>query len=309
VSAPTAVLGPAASQDAVRRARAIAAAEAADRARLERRRKRIIVNGAGALVLLVFVFPVYWMVLTSFRRAVDIQSTDPSLVPVPGTLDNYRSVFERDFFFTALRNSLVVTLLTVVFALVIAFLAAVAVSRYRFRGRKAFIVAILVLQMVPAEALIISLFKVLDGWRLINSIVGLTLTYLVFVLPFTIWTLRGFIGNVPRELEEAAMVDGASRLTAFRLITLPLVAPGLVATGVFAFILAWNEFIFALVIMNRPQNQTLPVWLQAFNEGARGTDWGGVMAGSTLMAIPVVIFFLIVQRRIVSGLTAGAVKG
>jgi N,N'-diacetylchitobiose transport system permease protein len=309
VSARTAVLGPAASQDAVRRARAIAAAEAADRARLERRRKRIIVNGAGALVLLVFVFPVYWMVLTSFRRAVDIQSTDPSLVPVPGTLDNYRSVFERDFFFTALRNSLVVTLLTVVFALVIAFLAAVAVSRYRFRGRKAFIVAILVLQMVPAEALIISLFKVLDGWRLINSIVGLTLTYLVFVLPFTIWTLRGFIGNVPRELEEAAMVDGASRLTAFRLITLPLVAPGLVATGVFAFILAWNEFIFALVIMNRPQNQTLPVWLQAFNEGARGTDWGGVMAGSTLMAIPVVIFFLIVQRRIVSGLTAGAVKG
>jgi N,N'-diacetylchitobiose transport system permease protein len=163
--------------------------------------------------------------------------------------------------------------------------------------------------MVPAEALIISLFRILDGWELINTILGLTLTYLAFVLPFTIWTLRGFVANVPKELEEAAMVDGSSRLRAFMTITLPLVAPGLVATGVFAFIQAWNEFIFALVIMNRPEHQTLPVWLQAFNEGARGTDWGGVMAGSTLMAIPVVIFFLLVQRRVASGLTAGAVKG
>jgi N,N'-diacetylchitobiose transport system permease protein len=135
------------------------------------------------------------------------------------------------------------------------------------------------------------------------------LTYLAFVLPFTIWILRGFVANVPKELEEAAMVDGSTRFRAFMTITLPLVAPGLVATGVFAFIQAWNEFIFALVIMNRPDKQTLPVWLQAFNEGAKGTDWGGVMAGSTLMAIPVVVFFLLVQRRVASGLTAGAVKG
>ena len=164
-------------------------------------------------------------------------------------------------------------------------------------------------QMVPAEALIISLFKILDGWQLINTIAGLSLTYLAFVLPFTIWTLRGFVGNVPKELEDASMVDGSSRFRAFMTITLPLVAPGLVATGIFAFIQAWNEFIFALVIMNRPEKQTLPVWLQAFNEGARGTDWGGVMAGSTLMAIPVVIFFLLVQKRVAGGLTAGAVKG
>jgi N,N'-diacetylchitobiose transport system permease protein len=247
------------------------------------------------------------MLVTSFRPNREIRSA-PRFLPL-GTLDNYRAVFERDHFWSSFANSLEVTLLTVLFALFTAFLAALAISRFRFRGRIAFLVVVLLVQMVPAEALIISLFKVLDGWRLINTIIGLTLTYLVFVLPFTIWTLRGFVGNVPRELEEAAMVDGASRLTAFRRITLPLVAPGLVATGVFAFIQAWNEFIFALVIMNRPENQTLPVWLQAFNEGARGTDWGGVMAGSTLMAIPVVIFFLIVQRRLVAGLTAGAVKG
>ena len=273
------------------------------------RRRNVVPNLLGLFVFLVAAFPVYWMVLTSFRRGVDIQKATPQFVPSPGTLANYRKVFKRDFFWTAVKNSLTVTLLVLVLSLFIAFLAAVAVSRFRFRGRRAFIVCILLVQMVPAEALIISLFRILDGWQLINTILGLTLTYLAFVLPFTIWTLRGFVANVPKELEEAAMIDGSSRFRAFMTITLPLVAPGLVATGIFAFIQAWNEFIFALVIMNRPENQTLPVWLQAFNEGAKGTDWGGVMAGSTLMAIPVVIFFLLVQRRVASGLTAGAVKG
>jgi len=273
------------------------------------RTKTLLLNGTAVGVFLISVFPVYWMVNTSFRRGVEIQSPNPQFTPFPGTFDNYREVFSRDFFWTAMRNSLSVTLLVVVLASVIAFLAAVAVSRFRFRGRKSFIVAMLLVQMIPSEAMIISLFKVLDGWQLTNAILGLTLTYLVFVLPFTVWTLRGFVAGVPRELEEAAMVDGSSRLRAFFTITLPLVAPGLVATGVFAFIQAWNEFIFALVIMNKPESQTLPVWLQAFNEGAKGTDWGGVMAGSTIMAVPVIIFFLIVQRRISSGLTAGAVKG
>jgi N,N'-diacetylchitobiose transport system permease protein len=263
----------------------------------------------GIVVFAIFAFPVYWMVLTSFRRGSDVQQPTPEFVPSPGTLQNYRKVFQRDFFWSAVRNSLVVTSSVVVLALLFAFLAALAVSRFRFRGRKAFIVTVLLVQMIPAEALIISLFRILDGWDLVNTALGLTLTYLAFVLPFTIWTLRGFVASVPKELEEASMVDGSTRLRAFMTITLPLVAPGLVATGVFAFIQAWNEFIFALVIMNRPERQTLPVWLQAFNEGARGTDWGGVMAGSTLMAVPVVAFFLLVQRRLTSGLTAGAVKG
>jgi N,N'-diacetylchitobiose transport system permease protein len=271
--------------------------------------RRVVVNALGAIVALIALFPVYWMVLTSFKRGVDIQSTSPSFLPVPGTFGNYRKVFERDYFWTALRNSLMVTTITVVLALLIAFLAAVALARFRFHGRTAMLATVLIIQMIPAEALVISLFRVLDGWQLINTVIGLSLTYLVFVLPFTIWTLRGFVAGVPVDLEEAAMVDGASRLTAFRKITFPLVAPGLVATAVFALIQAWNEFVFALVIMNRPEKQTLPVWLQAFNEGARGTDWGGVMAGSTIMALPVIVFFLIVQRKITTGMTAGAVKG
>ena len=274
-----------------------------------RRRSNVVFNLIAVGVFMAFTFPVYWMVLTSFRRGVDIQQPTPEFVPSPGTLQNYRKVFNRDFFWTAVKNSLTVTLTVLVLALFIAFLAAVAVSRFKFRGRKAFIVTVLLVQMVPAEALIISLFRILDGWNLINTILGLTLTYIAFVLPFTIWTLRGFVAGVPKELEEASMVEGSTRFRAFMTITFPLVAPGLVATGVFAFIQAWNEFIFALVVMNKPESQTLPVWLQAFNEGAKGTDWGGVMAGSTLMAIPVVIFFLLVQRRLASGLTAGAVKG
>jgi len=277
--------------------------------RTRRRRRNLVPNLLGVFVFVVATFPVYWMVLTSFRRGIDIQRPTPQFVPNPGTLANYRKVFRREFFWTAVKNSFTVTLIVLVLALFIAFLAAVAVSRFRFRGRRAFVVAILLVQMVPAEALIISLFRILDGWRLINTIAGLSLTYLAFVLPFTIWTLRGFVANVPKELEDASMVDGSSRLRAFMTITLPLVAPGLVATGIFAFIQAWNEFIFALVIMNKPEMQTAPVWLQAFNEGARGTDWGGVMAGSTLMAIPVIVFFLIVQHRVTAGLTAGAVKG
>ena len=153
------------------------------------------------------------MVLTSFRREHRHPDADARRsCPTRARSNNYRKVFERDFFWTAMRNSLMVTLIVVVLALVIAFLAAVALSRFRFRGRKAFLVTVLVVQMIPAEALIISLFRVLDGWQLTNTIIGLSLTYLVFVLPFTIWTLRGFVGGVPLELEEAALVDGASRL-------------------------------------------------------------------------------------------------
>ncbi len=275
----------------------------------ERRGHRIAINAAGVVVALIALFPVYWMVLTSFRPGQELRTSTPSFLPTSVTLDNYRRVFEREYFWTAMKNSALVTMIVVAAALVVAFLAAVALARFRFRGRTSFLVAVILIQMIPAEALIISLFQILDGAQLTNRIIGLALTYLVFVLPFTIWTLRGFVGGVPLELEEAARVDGASRFGAFMRITLPLVAPGLVATGIFAFIQSWNEFIFALVIMNRPENQTGPVWLQAFNEGARGTDWGGVMAGSTLMAVPVIVFFLIVQHRVTAGLAAGAVKG
>ncbi|HWJ11441.1 MAG TPA: carbohydrate ABC transporter permease [Nocardioides sp.] len=264
----------------------------------------------GILVFLACAFPVYWMVSRSFLPRNRIKGEDPVFVPTDGTLDNYRRVFSDGSFSDALVTSLTVTLLTVGVALLFAFLAAVAVSRFRFRGRRTFILTLLVIQMIPAEALFISQYKMLDGIGLLNSVIGLTIVYVAGVLPFTVWTLRGFVDGVPRELEEAAMMDGCSRTQAFFRVTLPLLAPGLVATGVFGFIQAWNEFTLAVVVMTDPAKETLPVWLVAFTDSrSRGVDWGAIMASSTLITIPVIVFFLIVQRRMVAGITAGAVKG
>lgn len=282
------------------------------RSRPRRRRNRVLLNVAALLVFAFSVFPVYWMVSTSLLPNNLIRSPDPTFAPTSPTTRNYRRILvdETQFpFLDALRNSLLVTLLTVAAALVLALLAAVALSRFRFRSRRAFIVTVLVVQMLPAEAMIVSIYRLLDGWHLTNSILGLAMVYVATVLPFTIWTLRGFVAGVPVELEEAAMIDGCSRLGAFVRITLPLMAPGLVATGVFAFIQAWNEFITALVLMNRPDHITLPVWLRSFRQVNAGTDWGAIMAGSTLMTIPVIVFFLLVQGRMTAGLVSGAVKG
>jgi len=272
-------------------------------------RGRVTANVAGLLLFLVCIFPVYWMVNTSLLHRREIRSPEPIWVPFAGTLDNYRRVFEGGAFLDALGMSLAVTVATVVITLAVAFLAAAAVTRFRFRGRKSFVVALLLIQMIPVEGLFISQYKMLEGFSLLNTVAGLTIVYVGNVLPFSIWTLRGFVAGVPYELEEAAMIDGCSRVQAFRKITFPLLAPGLVATGVFGFIQAWNEFTLAVVVMTREDKMTLPVWLSTFSDVNRGTDWGAVMAGSTLIAIPVVIFFLLVQGRMVAGLAAGAVKG
>jgi N,N'-diacetylchitobiose transport system permease protein len=278
-------------------------------ARTPARSTRVAANLAGLAVFLMCAFPVYWMVNTSLLPRREIRAPDPTWLPFGGSLDNYRRVLSGGRFFDALWMSLGVTVATVAVSLVVAFFAALAVTRFRFRGRMSFIVALLLIQMIPVEGLFISQYKMLEGFHLLNTITGLTLVYVAGVLPFTIWTLRGFVAGVPYELEEAAMIDGCSRLQAFRKVTFPLLAPGLVATGVFGFIQAWNEFTLAVVVMTREDKKTLPVWLAGFLDANRGTDWGGVMAGSTLIAVPVIIFFLLVQGRVVSGLTSGAVKG
>ncbi|HEX5996476.1 MAG TPA: carbohydrate ABC transporter permease [Jiangellales bacterium] len=269
---------------------------------------RAVANVVALMVAVGWVFPVYWMLNSSLLPQRDVRSREPSFLPINGTLDSYRRVFETDFV-NSLRLSATVTVLTVTLTLAAAFLAALAATRFRFGGRRGFLLAVLIVQMVPVEALFISQFKMLEGWQLLNTVTGLTLLYVGVVIPFTIWMLRGFVNGVPIELEEAAMIDGCSRFKAFVKVTLPLLAPGLVASGIYAFILAWNEFVIALVIMNRPETQTLPVWLRTFIQANRASDWGAVMAGATLLAIPVVIFFLFVQHRMTSGLVAGAVKG
>ncbi|HKF14282.1 MAG TPA: carbohydrate ABC transporter permease [Gaiellaceae bacterium] len=269
---------------------------------------RIGINLAGLFVFVVMVFPVYWMVATSFKEGHNILSDTPQFFPSPVTLSNFDDAIHRAFFWDVVKNSLLIVGAVVGFSIVVGFLAALALAKFRFYGRGAFIVLILGVQMVPLNALIIPLYIQLSRAGLTNELSGVIITYLTFVLPFTVWTLRGFLLGIPRELEEAAMVDGSTRFGAFVRILLPLVAPGLVATSIFAFIVAWNEFLIAYVFLNDPEKQTLTVWLAGFTT-QRGTDWGPLMAAATLTALPVLVFFLLIHRKIAFGLTAGAVRG
>jgi N,N'-diacetylchitobiose transport system permease protein len=268
-----------------------------------------LLGAVAVVVALIWVFPIYWMISSAFLPTNRLRTPEPTFFPLSGTLSNFRRVLTDPFFFDAFRVSLAVTGITVVGAILFAFLAALAISRFRFRGRKSFLVAILIVQMIPAEGLFISQYQVLDSWHLVNRVLGLSIVYAAAILPFTVWMLRGFVSGVPVELEEAAMVDGLSRTRAFFRITFPLLAPGLVAAGVYGFLQAWNEYTLALVVMTDPDQRTLPLWLQGLVEANRATDWGVVMAGATVISVPVIVFFLFVQKRMSAGLVAGAVKG
>jgi len=266
-------------------------------------------NLVGIAVFVVMVFPVFWMLSTAFKSNDQIVSLNPTWLPLHPTLQHFRDAMNKPFFWQDVRNSLIVVSVTVAISVVLAFLAAVALARFRFGGRKLFIVLVIGIQMLPQAGLIIPLYVVLARYHQTNALTGLIVTYMTFVLPFSVWTLRGFLLGIPKELEEAAMVDGSTRLGVFVKILLPLMGPGLVATSVFAFITTWNEYIFARVLLNDQSKQTVTVWLSGFLGSSRHTDWGALMAASSVTAIPVVVFFLLVQRKIAFGLTQGAVRG
>jgi N,N'-diacetylchitobiose transport system permease protein len=264
-------------------------------------------NSAGIIFGLVMIFPVYWVLNTAFKPDSEVRSFTPTFFPNEFTLDNFKSALGEEYFIPSMINGLVITAMAVAAALVVGFLAALAIARFSFYGRKAIILVILAVQLVPFLALLIPLFLMLQSANLTNSLVGVALVYLVLLLPYTVWTLRGFISGIPRELDEAAMIDGCTRAQVFWRIILPLTGPGLVATSVYGFIQAWNEFII-INTLNNPQKQNLMAWL-LYNQTERGTAWGPLMAGAIITSIPVVVFFLIIQRNIATGLTAGAVKG
>ncbi|MEU2182458.1 carbohydrate ABC transporter permease [Streptomyces thermolilacinus] len=264
-------------------------------------------NALGLLVFAVLGFPVYWMVNTAFKPAKDAIDPDPHFFPSTFTLENFKRALEVADFWGPVGRSLVVSLVVVIIGITVGMLAALAISRFAFRGRKIVIVGILAVQMVPLVAMIIPVFLLLNDLGQYDKLTGLVITYLTFILPFTVWTLRGFIVNIPKELEEAAMVDGCTRTGAFVRVVFPLLAPGMVATSVYGFIQAWNEYLYALMLMSQ-QNQTATVWLGNFIT-KNGTEYAPMMAGSTMMAVPIVILFLLVQRKMAAGLTAGAVKG
>jgi N,N'-diacetylchitobiose transport system permease protein len=274
--------------------------------------RRITVNAAGTLVFVISVFPVFWMASTAFKPNDEIFSATPHPLPAHPTLEHFDFVINGGVanvgFWTYVGNSVLLAVITVVVSSLLALLAATAVARFRFRFRATFLIMLLIVQMVPSEALVIPLFLDLKRADLLNSLSGLIVVYVGIALPFSIWMLRGFVTAVPKELEEAASIDGAGPVRTFFKVLLPLVAPGLVATSIFSFITAWNEFTFAYTFLGDQHKYTLPIMLQYFF-GRTGNDWGPIMAASTLLTVPVIAFFLLVQRRMVSGLTVGAVKG
>lgn len=271
-------------------------------------RPAAVAKNVGALLLAVlFVFPVYWMFSSALKPSSEILSKDPVFVFTP-TLDNFTKATGVDMFWTYVTNSLLVTVGAVLLALVVALAASFAIARMKFKGRKGLVLAVMLAQMAPWEVMVIAMYMIVREADLLNNLAVLTAIYFVMVLPFTIWTLRGFIAAVPVTLEEAAQIDGCTRGQAFRKVIFPLLAPGLMSTSLFGFITAWNEFAMVLILNKDKSAQTLPLWLTQF-QTAFGNDWGATMAASSLFAVPVLLIFVFLQRKAVGGMTAGAVKG
>jgi ABC-type glycerol-3-phosphate transport system permease component len=263
---------------------------------------------AAAALLVVGAFPLFWMLTTAFKPSVEIFATPPGLWPANPTLANFQRLFRDTSFVTFFRNSVVVATATVLLTLAVASLGAYGLTRYRFRGRDTVAALILLTYMFAPIMIIIPFYILVRQLGIVNTHFALVLSYTTFCLPFCLWVLRAFFASIPLELEEAALVDGAHRAKAVWYVVLPLALPGLIAAAIFTFILAWNDFLFALVLITSEELKTLPVGVNdLFN--ATIVDWGMIMAAGVMITIPTVMFFAAVQRYLVQGWGAGGVKG
>lgn len=270
--------------------------------------KRLAFFVLVAVIAVYAVFPFYWAIVSSFRSGQALFST--ALIPDHLSFANYAAVFAEQPFARNIMNSVLVALATVLLSLVLAVPAGYALGRIAFRGRAVLLFGILAISMFPQIAVLSGMFEIIQTLGLYNRLLGLSLSYLLLTLPFTVWVLAAFMADLPREIEEAALIDGASPIILIWRVLFPLLAPAVVATGLLAFIAAWNEFLFALTFTLSDETRTVPVAI-ALISGATGYElpWGNIMAASVTVTLPLVVLVLIFQRRIVAGLTAGAVKG
>ena len=270
--------------------------------------KRIGFYALVAVILFYTVFPFYWAVVSSLKTGSAIFKVE--FLPSTPTFENYRALFAEQSFGRNIVNSLIVASLATAISLVLAVTAAYALGRIKFRGRSAVLFAILSISMFPQIAVLSGLFELIRHFGLYNSLTGLIFSNLILTLPFTVWVLTAFVRELPRELEDSAIMDGASSFKILIEIFIPLMAPALAATGLLAFILAWNEFLFALTFTLSNEQRTVPVAI-ALITGASAYElpWGRVMAASVIVTVPLIVLVLILQRHIVSGLVAGAIKG
>jgi trehalose/maltose transport system permease protein len=268
-----------------------------------------------ALIALIFVyclFPFYWVVRSSFTPEVRLFQTPVKYFPTHPTLSNYRNVLSASFFTDALLNSLIVAGSVTLLSLAIGASAAFALGRFRFHGRSFVMYLMLSMTIFPQIAILGALYTTISKFNLYDSLGALIFSYLIFTLPFTIWVLTSFMRALPGDLEEAAYVDGATPLQVFWKVLLPLIAPGLVTTGLLAFISAWNEYLYALSFIQSPNHYTVPLAITSFvskTGSAFAVPWGQIMAATVIITLPLILLVLILQRRIIAGLTAGAVKG
>ena len=280
-------------------------------------RKRRLVSRYGTVDGLVMalalfatalaVFPIFWMVLASVRPVAEVLAYPPKWIPQDFTLRYFADLFRTTEYLQYLKNSYVVAIGTTFLSLLLGSLAAYGFSRYKVPGGRAILLGMLALYMMPGVSLVLPYFKITLALKLYDTRLGLILAYTSYVLPMATWLLKGYMDSIPPELEEAALVDGATQLGAFRRILLPLVIPGLIATGTMGFLGAWNEFFFAIVLTNSMKAQTLTVGIGRFF-GQYNRDWNGVMALTTFASLPLLVVFVFVQRWVVQGMTAGAVK-
>jgi len=270
--------------------------------------KKILIYVLLVFITGVTIYPIVQIFGISLRPADQLYSTSLRIIPENASFDAYRKViFEKDFF-TWLRNSAIVALAVSILGVSLASTAGYAFSRFRFGGKKAGLVAILLTQMFPATMLLLPLYVLMKNLGLVDTLLGIIIAYTATALPFCIWTMKGYYDTIPRDLEEAAVIDGTTQFGAFLRVTLPLSAPALVITALFSFMAGWSEFIVARVIINRQALYTLPLGLESLSSTFQ-TEWANYAAGSILVCIPVVALFLLLSRFLISGLTLGGVKG
>jgi multiple sugar transport system permease protein len=270
---------------------------------------RALQYAALASFILFLGFPLLWLLSASVKSSQELASLNMSLLPKAFHWDNFAVALQKQGLLRSALNSVVVSLLTMVLVVLLSLPASYALARFKGKLRAAGVGWILVSQVFPVILIIIPLFVILREVRLVDTLAGLVLVYTTFTMPFALWMLQGFVAAIPGELEEAAAIDGASRAQTLRRVVFPLLMPGIVATAMFAFVAAWNEFFFALVLIQSPENYTLPVALKMFVGGEGKVALGPLAAGAVLATIPSLIVFSILQRRLTGGLLAGSVKG
>lgn len=264
---------------------------------------------ALAAYLIFLGFPLLWLISASLKSSRELNALQINLIPQELRWDNFTTALDKQGLLHSAQNSLVVAVTTTVLVIVLSLPAAYALARFKGALRAAGTGWILVSQVFPVILIIIPLFLILKNLQLVDTLTGLILVYTTYTMPFALWMLQGFVAGIPKDLEEAASIDGASRLATLTRIVFPLLRPGIVATAMFAFVSAWNEFFFALVLIQSPDNYTLPIALKLFVGGEGKVALGPLAAGAVLATIPSLVIFSILQRRLTGGLLAGSVKG